>query len=287
MNDIPRLNGIIAALENGGTAFTSFSPCDMASAQYFSASKYDGVVFEMEHNPWDITGLRDGLQYMLDPKRIAGSGSVAPNCTPIVRIPPNGGEMSQWHAKQALDIGVYGVVWPHVSTVEQAYNAVAACRYPRPKTAEHFEPEGIRGDSPRRCARYWGIGDSDYYAKADVWPLVPDGEVLVILMCEAVAAVENLDEILKQVPGIGVILIGEGDLSQELGYPRQYEHPVVVEAITEIVGICKDNNVAVGHPHANAKNMDWIVEMGFRFIMSGPERKTPGLDKGRELAGRS
>ncbi|MBT7030253.1 MAG: aldolase, partial [Rhodospirillaceae bacterium] len=30
-----------------------------------------------------------------------------------------------------------------------------------------------------------------------------------------------------------------------------------------------------------------IVEMGFRFIMSGPERKTPGLDKGRELAGRS
>ena len=247
MNDIPRLNGIIAALENGGTAFTSFSPCDMASAQYFSASNYDGVVFEMEHNPWDITGLRDGLQYMLDPKRLAGTGSVAPRCTPIVRIPPNGGEMSQWHAKQALDIGVYGVVWPHVNSVDQAYNAVAACRYPRPKDAAHFEPEGIRGDSPRRCARYWGIGDMDYYTKADVWPLAPEGEVLVILMCEDVAAVENLPDILDQVPGIGVILIGEGDLSQELGVPRQYDHPEVLSAMAGIVATCKK------HKHSERK----------------------------------
>ena len=34
---------------------------------------------------------------------------------------------------------------------------------------------------------------------------------------------------LTKVPGIGAILIGEGDLSQELGYPRQYEHKVVLE----------------------------------------------------------
>jgi hypothetical protein len=45
--------------------------------------------------------------------------------------------------------------------------------------------------------------------------------------------------------------------------------------------------VAVGHPHANVNNMEWIVEMGFRFIMAGPERKTAGLDKGHELTGRS
>ena len=49
----------------------------------------------------------------------------------MVRIPANGVEKAQWHAKQALDIGCYGIVWPHISTVEEAYNAVAACRYPR------------------------------------------------------------------------------------------------------------------------------------------------------------
>jgi len=51
--------------------------------------------------------------------------------TPLVRIPPNGGEMNQWIAKQVLDIGVFGIIFPHISTVEEARNAVSACRYPR------------------------------------------------------------------------------------------------------------------------------------------------------------
>ena len=68
--------------------------------------------------------------------------------TPFVRIPPNGGETSQWVAKQVLDIGVYGIVWPHVSTVEEARNAVTACRYPRPREAQYYDPAGQRGDAP-------------------------------------------------------------------------------------------------------------------------------------------
>ena len=58
-----------------------------------------------------------------------------PPVTPMVRIPVNGVEMAQWHAKQALDIGCYGIVFPHISTVEEAANAVGACRYPRLKNA--------------------------------------------------------------------------------------------------------------------------------------------------------
>ena len=72
--------------------------------------------------------------------------------TPLVRIPPNGGEMNQWIAKQVLDIGVYGIIWPHVSTVEEARNAVAACRYPRPPSAPL-----LRARRPaRRCAEARG-----------------------------------------------------------------------------------------------------------------------------------
>src|SRR5205814_604307 len=137
-------------------------------------------------------------------------------------------------AKQVLDSGVYGVVWPHVSTVEDARNAVAASRYPRPKSAPLYEPAGQRGDAPAAAARYWGLTQQEYYAKADVWPLNPLGEILVIIMCEDVQGIDNLPEILREVPGIGVVLIGEGDLSQNLGHPRQYEHPSVVEAMTAI-----------------------------------------------------
>src|SRR6266403_385702 len=137
MPEIPRLNPAIRALESGKPAFVTFSPAEVGSAQSIGAAGYDAVVFEMEHNPYDIRTLRDCMQYMLDRAQILRSGSLAPAVAPMVRIPPNGGELNQFIAKQVLDIGVYGIVWPHVSTVEEARNAVQACRYPRPREAKY------------------------------------------------------------------------------------------------------------------------------------------------------
>ena len=229
MADIPRLNGAIKALESGKPAFVPFSPGEISSALTISSAPYDGVVFEMEHNPYDIKALRDCLQYMLNRRQIATSGSIAPAVTPFVRIPPNGGENSQWIAKQVLDIGVYGIVWP----------------------------------------------------------LAPDGEILVVVMCEEARAIDNLPDILRSVPGISVVLIGEGDLSQDLGYPRQYEHPTVASAINEVLAICKQYNVPCGHPHVDAKNVESLLEQGFRWLMPGPVPSFAALEIGRRVAGRA
>ena len=282
-----RLNNVIALLEQGQTPITAFSPPTIESAIEFATTKYDGIVFEAEHNPYDIKALRDCLQYMLNRKQIVESASVMATVTPMMRIPPNGGEMNQWLAKQVLDIGAYGVVWPHISTVEQAYNAVAACRYPRAKGSPAYEPEGIRGDQPVHAARYWGITPQEYYQKADVWPLVPHGEILVVIMCEDVLAIDNLPRILKDVPGIGVVLIGEGDLSQNLGYPRQYDHPAVVEAMTTIRRVCAEHSVICGHPHVETQNAQRVVDEGYRFLMAAPARTYAGLDACRKITGRS
>lgn len=135
--------------------------------------------------------------------------------------------------------------------------------------------------------RYWGLTQAEYYAKADVWPLAPQGELLVTLMIEDTAGIANLRDMLKQVPGIGVILIGEGDLSQELGHPRHYEHPAVLSAMAEIVYICKERNVPVGHPHVDAANAERILGQGYRFLMASPTRSYAGLEKARALAGRN
>ncbi len=287
MTQIPRLNGMIAALESGKPAFAALVSPDVPTAiTYANSPNYDGVIFETEHNPWDSHTVRDCLQYMLSRGQIAQAASIAPTVTPLIRVPPNGNEMGQWQAKQALDMGAYGIVWPHISTVEEAYNAVAACRYPRLKDAPLYEPVGIRGDGPGIAARYWGLSQQDYYKKADVWPLDPNGEILVLLMIEDTAGIANLPDMLKNVPGIGGIIIGEGDLSQELGYPRQYDHPAVLEALAEIVAICKEHKVAAGHPHVNANNVERILGEGFTMLMTGVVRSTPGLNKGRELAGR-
>jgi 4-hydroxy-2-oxoheptanedioate aldolase len=284
---IPRLNGVIRALEQGQPAFVTFSPTEVGNAQAIGDAGYDAIVFEMEHNPYDIRALRDCLQYLLNRRQIVERGSISPAVTPIVRIPPNGGEMNQFLAKQVLDIGAYGVVWPHVSTVEEAYNAVRSCRYPRPKNAPAYEPEGIRGDQPVHAARYWGITPQEYYKKADVWPLAPDGEILVIIMCEDVRAIDNLPRILKEVPGIGVVLIGEGDLSQNLGFPRHYDHPAVIDAMTAIRRICAEHKVICGHPHVETQNAQRVIDDGYRFLMAAPARTYAGLDACRKITGRT
>jgi 4-hydroxy-2-oxoheptanedioate aldolase len=280
-----RLNGIIRAWEAGKPAFTCFAKADKQSAIDLADSPYNGLVFEMEHNPWDMGALGDSLQYLLNRKQIHSAETLAPAVTPIVRVPANGVEMNQAYAKQALDRGVYGVIWPHINNVAQAYNAVASCRYGRPKGAALYEPRGVRGDGPATAARYWGLSQADYYAKADVWPLAPHGEILVGLMIESVDGVENLDEILKEVPGIGFVLIGEGDLSQELGYARQYEHPVVIEAMSKIVATCHKYKIPVGNPHTNAGNLPRLLEEGYRFLMAAPQRSYGVVGKGREMAG--
>jgi 4-hydroxy-2-oxoheptanedioate aldolase len=285
MAELSRLNGVIRALEEGRPAFTCFSAADVESAIALATSKYDGVVFEMEHNAYDIRALRDSLQYLLNRGQIAKSGSVAPAVTPFVRIPPNGAEKAQWHAKQAFDLGAYGIIWPHISSVEEAYNAVAACRYPRLPAVQRYEPAGVRGDGPTQAVRYWGVTQQEYYARADVWPYDPSGEIFVILMMEDTKGIEALPDILKKVPGIGAILIGEGDLSQELGYPRQYEHPEVHKWMARVVETCKACNVVVGHPHVEAGNCERILNAGYRFLMCAPVRYYGHLDKARAAAG--
>jgi 4-hydroxy-2-oxoheptanedioate aldolase len=182
---------------------------------------------------------------------------------------------------------MFGIIFPHVSTVEEARNAVGACRYPRLPESPLYDPPGIRGDAPTRAVRYWGLSQQDYYARADVWPLAPRGEILVVIQCEEMRAIENLPRILREVRGIGVVLIGEGDLSQELGHPREYEHPVVAKAIDRILEICKEHNVPCGHPHPDGKNIERLIASGYRFLMPGAPRSFAVLEQGRKLAGRS
>jgi len=286
MSDV-KLNAVIRALTTGSrVAFTSFIQAEVEQAVAFAQSDNDGVVFEHEHKTWDNPALSEASHYILLREPIARTGSVASKVTPIVRIPPSGSEMNQWFAKQALDLGAYGIVWPRITTPEHAYNAVAACRYPTLPGVERHEPVGLRGDAPMAAARYWGLSQQAYYKKADVWPLDPNGEILVILMIEDVKAFDNLEAILREVPGIGCILIGEGDLTQELGAPRQYDHPECLRLMKHALDVAKGYDVPVGHPHVDAGNVASVLDEGYRFLMTFPRRDFGALNKGLTLSGR-
>ncbi len=280
------LNAIARRFEQGEVGLATFSAPTAQAALELSVTAYDGIVFEAEHKPWDVPELRDALQYLLRRQQIFQADTLQSRPTPLVRIPPNGGERSQWHAKQALDLGAYGIIWPHITCVAEAVNAVAACRYPG-SGRKTGGPRGIRGDSPVAAARYWGVAREEYYQRAGVWSLDDDGEILVGIMIEDVEGVDNLPAILDEVPGIGLVLIGEGDLSQELGVPRQYEHPDVLECKARILAECQRREVPVGHPHVTAQNLESAVADGYRFLMSAPVTTYPVLECAASLTNRS
>ena len=109
MTGASRLNGVIRAWESGKPAFASFASADRTTAIAFSTSPYDGIVFEMEHNPWDPSALQDALQYLLNRAQIAKSGSVAPAVTPLVRCKPQTSAMGATTAPRTVTVSSLGV----------------------------------------------------------------------------------------------------------------------------------------------------------------------------------
>lgn len=281
-----RLNKVIKVIEEGGVAFGPFLPAgSVPEAVWAASSPYDFVAYEMEHSPFNPEALRLSLQFMLDRKQIAEFGSVAPAVMPFVRIPVNGREQSQWIVKQVLDIGVYGIIFPMINTVEDAQHALAAARYPQGQGASDAQPRGLRGHAPANALRYWGLSQPEYYEKADVWPLDPNGEILPLLQCETQQGVSNLRQILQAVPKPGLILISESDLSVSLGYRGQYT-PEVAAAVQEAASICKEHNVPFGSPQASKQNLEKRVKDGFKLLMPRPDRDLSALELGRSLAKR-
>ena len=77
---------------------------------------------------------------------------------------------------------------------------------------------GRRGSGGQDNAAYvWGIPTQDYLRKADVWPLNPDGELVLGIKIENSRALENAEASTK-VPGIAFAEWGPSDMRMTFGY---------------------------------------------------------------------
>ena len=282
-----RYNKVIDLLEQGKPVFCSGLVWNgnLDDLIYVADADYDMVIMEMEHEGFSFNNLRTSLQFILNRKRISGSGTVQADPVPLVRIPPNSRENSQWIIKQALDTGVYGLVLPHLNTVEDAHAAVVAARYPQVPGVADFEPEGQRGWWQRIAPRYWGLTAQEYYDAADLWPLDPDGNMLLMGIVEEPEGVDNLPDILRQEKGIGAIWAGPGDMSVAMGHRGNSSHPDVQANLLRILEACQNAGVpcATG---ATAEEVPMRLEQGFRIIITSPVKSNPGLTKGRRISGR-
>jgi len=287
MPDKLRYSKVIELLEQDKPVFCSGLVWNgnLDDLTFISDSDYDMVIIEMEHQGFSFNDLRISLQFLLNRRRLANKGDVQADLVPLVRIPPNLRERNQWVIKQALDTGVYGLVLPHLNTVEEAQAAVIAARYPQVPGVADFEPQGQRGWWARIAPRYWGLTAQEYYDAADLWPLDPDGNMLLMGIVEEPEGVKNIRDILREVKGIGAIWAGPGDMSVAMGHRGNAGHPDVQENLLRILAACREAGVpcATG---ATASEVPMRLEQGFRIIITSPERSIGGLEEGRRLSGR-
>jgi 4-hydroxy-2-oxoheptanedioate aldolase len=162
-----------------------------------------------------------------------------------------------------LDAGARGVVFPGIATAQQAADAVAMCRYP---------PAGRRSWGPARLA----LADRVYGTER------ANDDVLVIIMIESRAGLENLDEILA-VPGIDAILVGPSDLGIDLGVGPQPD-PLPgphVEALQTIAGRCAAAGIVPMTYAVSAAGVNMFRTLGYGVFGVSSDA---GLLRGAALA---
>ncbi len=168
---------------------------------------FDFVFIDMEHGPYSLETVAD---------LIRGAKSVG--CAPIIRVP--GAE--RYFISRVLDAGAEGIMVPMLSTPEQAERAVRYAKFP---------PVGKRGVGLSNAqVDYAAVKASDFTTEANE-------KTLIIAQIENREGIGNIDEIMS-VDGIDLAVMGPNDLSYNLGYQGQTDHPKVLEEIQKVVEAC-------------------------------------------------
>lgn len=212
-----------------GTLLTLPSP---EIAEICVEAGFDWLFIDMEHGTLDVSGVQRMTQ------------AVAGRCACIVRIPVN---EPVWF-KKILDIGVEGVIVPHVNTLDEARRAVQASKYP---------PAGERSIGISRAQRY-GVIFQDYLDHANE-------RITLIVQAEHIDAARNIEQIVA-VPGIDAVLVGPYDLSASMNKPGQVDDPEVRNAIAHVKQACAAQGLPISIFAGNIDAAQRAWQDGFHFV---------------------
>ena len=218
-----RINRAIELLEQGQPVYyTGTSLVTYEAGVKMAGTWADYINVSMEHGTLDLPGLGEFMRGLKDggPTR---SGHPTPAV--IIDLPPDGSSeevirANAWVFKQALDRGVHGILLCHAERPEAVAALVEACRFPfHTAGADRGLEQGRRGAGGQgSAAAVWDLSVEEYLQRADVWPLNPEGEIMIGLKIENKRALANVEETTR-VPGIAFAEWGPGDMHMSFGFP--------------------------------------------------------------------
>jgi 4-hydroxy-2-oxoheptanedioate aldolase len=192
----------------------------------------DCLIVDLEHHPFAPAALLAFMRGLVDGGP-TGSGHRTPAV--IVTLPMDGTDehavrANAWSIKQTLAAGVHGLLLCHAETAGAARAFVEAARYPFHPVAPGLGA-GRRGSGGQKlAAEIWGLSPVAYLERADVWPLNPDGELMLGLKIENRRALENADAS-AAVPGLAFAEWGPGDMGMCFGHKDAHDPPYPPEMI--------------------------------------------------------
>lgn len=281
-----RINKAIELLEAGQPVYYTGGRGGYEEGKKLTGTWADYINYELEHSAYDMTQLREFMRGLVDGGPTAsGHRTPAVICTlPVTGIDETTMRANSWVVQQVLAAGAHGVLLCHARTPGAVRAFVEAARYPFHKQVDGLG-EGLRGSGSQGYAsRIWGLSAAEYLQRADVWPLNPNGEILLGLKIEDRHALENAEASAK-VPGIGFAEWGPGDMGFSFGLlgahdppypPRMARARARVLAATEAAGIFFLDGV----------NLDNIEERLADGVMIGSGSRE-AAEKGRRLTNRA
>jgi 4-hydroxy-2-oxoheptanedioate aldolase len=215
----------------------------ITAARFLARAGFSWLTVDIEHSLVDL----ETATHMF--ASIADAG-----CTALARVPANRHD----HIKRVLDNGAQGVVVPMVNSRQEAEDAIAATKYP---------PCGTRSVGGSVHALNFGCDANDYYNCAN-------DELLVVIQCEHIKAVEDADAIFS-LPGIDAIFVGPNDLAASMrgkdGRPPSAE--ATREAMQHILKTCKKHGVPAGIHCGSADEANHRIAEGWQFLAISSELK--------------
>ena len=242
-----RINKAIELLaQDQPVYYASVHEVDYETGRAMAGTWADYINVSMEHGAFDMPGLTAFMRGLVD-----GGPTASGHRTPavIVDLPPEGTSAADiranaWVFKQALARGVHGILLCHAEDPEAVRALVQVCRYAfRGETGG--APEGRRGAGGQGMAAHaWGVGVDEYARRADLWPLNPEGELVIGLKIENRRALERVDETLA-VPGVAFAEWGPGDMHMSFGHmSADRSFPAeIMEARRRVFDACRRNGL--------------------------------------------